>query len=337
VLSASVIVPTYNRPTALARTLAALRGMDFPAERLEIVVVDTGSENSKSGRLARSHGARYARYPDLGAAAARNHGARLAPGKLLMFIDDDIIVGESNLRQHEALHMSNERCLVSGHWEFDPAVRRELERSPLGRWRLSYEDLYNKPSGVAGNARQGRVNPKTLSTHNLSVRASAFWSLGGFDERFPVGAEDQDLTWRAARADYLLVYDYDIRVINNDQHSGLIALCRRQERGAVGTVYFARKNPDAGNFPMLAVNGPVRREDSARIVVRKLSRAFLSRRGPLMLAHHLVRAVELARPNGGWPLEFLYRALGGLYVFRGVRRGLRLTSCDEWPSAHQPS
>ena len=184
---------------------------------------------------------------------------------------------------------------------------------------------------------RGQVHPRTLAAANLSIRADTFWSLDGFDERFPVGAEDQDLTWRAAKAGCLLVYDYDIRVIHNDQHSDLVSLCRRQERGAIGTVYFARKNPDAPAFPMLTMNGPVRREDSARAVVRKLSRALLSRRVPLALAHRLVRVVELARPNGGWPLEFLYRAVGGLHVFRGVRRGLRLTSGDNWARAHQAS
>jgi GT2 family glycosyltransferase len=337
VLSASVIVPTYNRPAALARTLAALRDMDFPAERLEIVVVDSGAERNGTDGMALSNGARYSRCPDRGVAAARNHGARLASGELLMFVDDDIVVGESNLRQHEAVHLRHDRCLVSGHWEFDPELRRNLERAPLGRWRLAYEDLYNRPDGVTGGTRVGQVHPRTLAAANLSIAAEIFQSLGGFDERFPVGAEDQDFSWRAAKAGCVLVYDYNIRVIHNDQHTDLIALCSRQERGAIGTVYFARKNPDAPPFPMLALNGPVRREDSARAVVRKLSRAFLSQRVPLAFAHRLVRIVEWARPNGGWPLESLYRAVGGLHVFRGVRRGLRLTSGEDWAHAHQAS
>jgi len=337
VLSASVIVPTYNRPTALARTLAALRDMDFPADRLEIVVVDSGGDESSAERLAGQNGALYSRHPDRGVAAARNHGASLASGELLMFVDDDIVVEVSNLRQHEAIHMSHDDCLVSGHWEFDPELRQRLVRSSLGRWRLEYEDLYNRPDGVAGDAHHGQVHPRTLSAANLSIRADTFSSLDGFDERFPVGAEDQDLTWRAAKAGCLLVYDYEIPVIHNDQHSDLISLCSRQERGAIGTVYFARKNPDAPAFPMLTMNGPLRREDSARAVVRKLSRDVLSRRVPLALAHRVVAVVESARPNGGWPLEFLYRAVGGLHVFRGVRRGLRLTSGDDWARAHQPS
>jgi GT2 family glycosyltransferase len=337
VLSASVIVPTYNRPAALARTLGALRGMDFPADRLEIVVVDSGVAENGAEDVARSSGALYSRHADRGVAAARNHGASLASGELMMFVDDDIVVGESNLRQHEAIHRNHDFCLVSGHWEYESELRDKLEGSPLGRWRLAYEDLYNKPDGVAGYTTCGRVHPKTLAAANLSIRASTFSSLGGFDERFPVGAEDQDLTWRAAQAGCLLVYDYDIRVIHNDQHSNFASLCNRQERGAIGTVYFALKHPDASDFRMLAMNGPVRRGDSLRTVVRKLSRAILSRGMSLALAHRLVGVGERLRPNGGWPLEFLYRAVGGLHVFRGVREGLRLTSGRHWQRAHDAS
>jgi GT2 family glycosyltransferase len=335
-LSVSVIVPTYNRPSALDRTLDALRGSDFPAEQRELVVVDTGPQKSDSERVARAHDARYFALPDLGVSVARNHGARMATGDLLMFVDDDIVVGPENLRQHAAIHMSHERCIASGHWEYEPDFRRKLEASPLGRWRLSYEDAYNRPH-VEGDPGRGQVHPKGLTGQNVSVRSAAFWALDGFDERFPVAAEDQDFTWRAARAGYLLVYDYDIRIIHNDQHASFRSLCLRQERGAVGTVYFVRKNADAPVPPMITLNGPVRRGDSARVVVRKLSRAALSQPVSLAVAHRLVRVVELMRPNGGWPLEALYRAVGGLHVFRGTRRGLRLTAGGELPPAHGAS
>jgi GT2 family glycosyltransferase len=336
-LSSTVIVPTYNRPTALARTLAALRAMDFPAERLQIVVVDSGAPDTGAADVARSSGAEYCRCADSGVAAARNHGARLASGDLFLFVDDDIVVRDSNLRQHEAIHLRHDRCVVSGQWEFDPDLRRRLELTPLGRYRLAYEDLYNRPAGVVEGAERGQVHPRTLAAANLSIRADIFWSLEGFDERFPVGAEDQDLTWRAAKAGCLLVYDYDIRVVHNDQHSDFASLCRRQERGAIGTVYFAKKNPDAPDPPMLALNGPPRRDDSVRTLVRKVSRALMSRRIPLALAHRVVRAVERVRPDGGWPLEFLYHGVGGLHVFRGVREGLRLTSGSSWARAHEAS
>lgn len=335
-MSASVIVPTYNRPHALARTLGALRAMDIPAEEMEIVVVDSGESANGSERVASAHGALYSRQPNDGVAVSRNHGARLASGELLLFVDDDIVVGSSNLRQHEAVHARYDSCLVSGHWEFDPDLRRKLEDSPLGRFRLVYEDRANKPDGVETITAR-RVHPRTLSAANLSIKADVFRALDGFDERFPVGAEDQDLSWRAARVGCELIYDFDIRVIHNDQHADLTALCNRLERGATGVVYFTRKNPDAPPAEMVAVNGPIRRGDSLRTVVRKTSRDILSRRLPLAIAHRVVGLVELARPNGGWPLESLYRAVGGLHVFRGVRRGLRLTAGDDWARAHEAS
>jgi glycosyltransferase involved in cell wall biosynthesis len=333
VLSASIIVPTYNRPDALLRTLDALSALDYPPERREVIVVDSGRTPGIEA-LAVARGARYARHPDLGVSAARNHGARLAGGELLLFVDDDIIVARDNLGRHEAIHARDARCLVSGHWEFDPALRVRLEGTALGRYRLAYEDRYNRPHGVTAESERGQVHPLTLASANLSVRRDGFWSLEGFDERFPVAAEDQDLTWRARRAGFTLVYDYDIRVLHNDQHPDLAALCRRQERAAIGIAYFVGKNPDAPPVPMLDLNSRLSAGDPPRVIVRKLTRALLSRRASLGLAHRLVGVVERVRPNGGWPLEFLYGALGGLYVFRGVRRGLRLTSGTTWPAAH---
>jgi GT2 family glycosyltransferase len=222
VLSASVIVPTYNRPLALARTLAALRALEVDADSPEIVVVDTGAPANGSEQIARESAATYTHRADEGVAAARNHGATLAAGELLLFVDDDIVVEPSNLSRHLAIHEEHERCMASGHWEFDPELRRALEQTPLGRFRLAYEDLYNKPAGVDGAVRSGRVHPRSLAASNLSVRADVFRSLGGFDERFPVGAEDQDLTWRASRDGCLLVYDFDIKVIHT-QTWGLCA------------------------------------------------------------------------------------------------------------------
>jgi hypothetical protein len=105
----------------------------------------------------------------------------------------------------------------------------------------------------------------------------------------------------------------------------------------MGTVYFSRKNPDAPAAEMITLNGPVQRGDSARTVARKLSRDVLSRRVPLAIAHAAVGVVERLRPHGGPPLEFLYRAVGGLHVFRGVRRALRLTAGDNWAPAHEAS
>src|SRR5690242_8934280 len=181
-LSATVIVPTYNRPDALTRTLDALLAMEFPSELFDVVVIDTGKEELGAEAVARARGVRYERHPDLGVSAARNRGASAATGDILLFVDDDTVVTKENLHQHEAAHREDERCMVCGHRDFDPAVRHDLEATPLGRFRLKQEDRYNNPDGAGSTDQGGRVYPLMLAAYDLSIRREGFAFVGGFDE-----------------------------------------------------------------------------------------------------------------------------------------------------------
>lgn len=330
----SVIVPTFQRAAALRRTLLALCAVDYPAEVLEIIVVDDGSTDSTAEVVAGLPRVTYVKQPNSGVAVARNHGASLASGELLMFVDDDIVVASDNVRQHLVVREVFGDCIVSGHPEFDPEVRAALARTPFGRYRLFTDEVaMAELASQWGGA--GRIQPPTVATQNITIRLETFMRLGGFDERFPVGAEDQDLCWRAREIGCAIVYDYDIRVIHNDQHRNLLSLCRREERGAIGAVCLARKHPELPTPSALAINGPLRRGDRPRVVVRKLVRSVLSQPAALEAARELVRVAEAVRPNGGWPLEWLYRSVTGLYVFRGVRRGYQITAQRPWLPAHR--
>lgn len=85
----TVVVPTRDRPAALARCLVALeaqRGVEP-----EIVVVDDGSRDAATVAdvVARVHRARLVLGTGRGPAAARNAGARRARSAVLCFTDDD--------------------------------------------------------------------------------------------------------------------------------------------------------------------------------------------------------------------------------------------------------
>jgi GT2 family glycosyltransferase len=330
----SVIVPTFQRASTLETTLAALCALDYPEERLEILVIDDGSTDATPATVASFRPVRYFRQANSGVAAARNRGASLARGEILVFVDDDIVVSPDNVRRHLATRSEYGDCIVSGDASFAVDLRSLLESSPFGRFRLWVEDFSKTHHAVSWGS-QGRIHPLTVPTGNISIPRDVFSSLGGFDERFPVGAEDQDLCLRARAAGCAIVHDYDIRVVHNDQHRDLLALCRREERGAIGLVCLARKHPDIPAPPSLALNGPLQATDSPGVVTRKLVRAALSRPRSLWLGYRIVKAVERVRPEGGWPLDLLYRGLTGLYVFRGVRRGFQVTDGTGWKQAHR--
>jgi glycosyltransferase involved in cell wall biosynthesis len=329
----SVIVPTYQRAPTLQKTLTALCAVDYPDDLLEIVVVDDGSTDWTPASVVKFSKARYAYQPNSGVAVARNHGARLSTGDILIFVDDDIIVAADNVWRHLAVRELYGECVVAGRSEFDPSLRAELLRSPFGRFRLWSEDLVQDDQAERWGT-QGRIEVASVDTQNMSISRRFFWGIGGFDESFPVGAEDQDLCWRARSAGAVIVRDHGIRVLHNDRHVDLRSLCHREERGAIGLVYLARKHPDFPVPSSLDLNGPLRRTDSPRLAVRKISRSAMAHPGALAVAHWIVRVVQRVRPRGGWPLDYLYRATTGLYVFRGIRRGLQLTATDRWASAH---
>jgi GT2 family glycosyltransferase len=84
----SVIIPTYNRADCIGRTLESVLAQSLAAD--EVIVVDDGSTDDTATIVA-SYGARvrYVRQANGGVAAARNHGARLAGGRWLAFVDSD--------------------------------------------------------------------------------------------------------------------------------------------------------------------------------------------------------------------------------------------------------
>jgi GT2 family glycosyltransferase len=103
VLPVSVIMATFNKARFLDLTLASYRAQSHRG--FEIVVVDDGSTDDT--RQVVEHHRRhldicYRRQSHAGRAAARNTARKMAAGDLLVFSDDDRIVGRSFLAEHVA-------------------------------------------------------------------------------------------------------------------------------------------------------------------------------------------------------------------------------------------
>ncbi len=90
--SVSIIIPTSGRPDSLSGCLKSILRQERPSQGLEVIVVENG-RRSRCFRLASSFiprlPVRYFYQRRESAAAARNRGARLAKGDVLVFIDDD--------------------------------------------------------------------------------------------------------------------------------------------------------------------------------------------------------------------------------------------------------
>lgn len=225
----SVLVPTRNRPEALARCLAALTRQSIHRV-LEIVVVDDGSEDQESVAriVAETPGARLVRKLGAGVAAARNAGIEAARAPLLCLIDDD--------------------C--------DPVVDwAERFRAALlgGADTVAGPTLNGFPNDILGDATQTIVN--YLAAHsntrspiafapgsNLAFTAETARALP-FDEGYGPGGEDRDWCARLVRSGRTLTWEPQA-IVRHYQELTLASFLVKHVNWGRGAHRFRRTHPD---------------------------------------------------------------------------------------------
>ena len=229
----TVVVPYYEAPEALALTLAGLEGQSYPRELFEVVVVDDGSDPPLELAGPSPLQVSVIHQPDLGfgLARARNNGARAARGRILAFLDCDMVPETDWLASHARWHHAAGDLLSLGFRchvdvaDIDSAAVRDrpgsladlFEGRPVQRpeWierRMSLtDDLASDADDVF----------RVVTGGNFAVSADFFWAAGGFDESFTQwGSEDIEFGWRAYALGAVLVPERS-------------ALCWHQGEGAV--------------------------------------------------------------------------------------------------------
>jgi GT2 family glycosyltransferase len=193
--SASIVVVGHNEAEHVRGTVDAL--LDTTPDGTELIVVDDGSTDGGMDFLADGHrGARLVR-PDerLGITRARNHGASLASGDVVVFSDAHVTPSPGWLEPLcEALADPDAGAVA-------PAI------SPMGtQGARAYGFTWRAPSLTTAwlYRNDGAVTAAPmLCGCFLALRRSTFAQLGGFDEGLVTwGLEDAELALRLWRAGY---------------------------------------------------------------------------------------------------------------------------------------
>lgn len=96
--SISVVIPFYNAKSSISLCLESLIELNYPRNKLEIIVVDNGS-NDGSDKIVKEFNVRLIYDSSIRSSyQARNTGIKNAHGDLIAFTDSDCIVSPDWLK-----------------------------------------------------------------------------------------------------------------------------------------------------------------------------------------------------------------------------------------------
>jgi glycosyltransferase involved in cell wall biosynthesis len=206
-VTVSIIIPAYNSQATIEKCLRSIRDLDYPARRLEVIVVDNGSVDGTPA-IAGRWGAKVFVCPGIFVSEMRNYGANKASGDVLGFIDSDCMVTpgwlKSGLRQLQKRNVgiagcgyasNNPPCWIERHWFY---------------MHLSHNLQVNfVPAG------------------NMLVKKTVFQQIGGFNPRLETG-EDSDLCLRLRKKGFHIISDGRIKNIHLGNPRTLRAFLRKE-------------------------------------------------------------------------------------------------------------
>jgi GT2 family glycosyltransferase len=205
---ATVIVPAHNAEATIDECVRSLLELRYPAEKLELRVVDNGSRDGTLAAL-RHYEDRIVVLEERkrGAAAARNAGLSGARGEVIAFTDAD--------------------CAVDPDWLAGLVEPLEDPGVGIAGGAILASEGCNEVEQFGAEIHDHRrtievLRPPYAVTGSWASRREVLHELGGFDERL-LRCQDVDLAYRAIQAGYRLAFVAEAVVFhhNEDTLAGL--------------------------------------------------------------------------------------------------------------------
>lgn len=304
-----MVVPTFQRRALVTQAVRALADQVAPPVEV-IVVVDGSTDNTAQAlrEISAPFPVRVVEQPNSGAARARNCGAGLARGELLLFLDDDMVASPDLLVELCRVHAGGADAVL-GHI---PAVAGSTA-SFLSRGLAEWADQRRKRLVHNG----GVLTASDLLTGQLSVRREVFEALGGFDERFTkdgsFGGEDTDFGRRLFAEGYRV--EFAPGAVSH-QHYAVPprGYLKQWHQAGAADVAYLRKHPDDYD-EVYASKRPYTR--SNRLLVRPLAAVPLVRTAAAAIARRVAVGLANRRPEAPSTARFFFK-VRNLEYWRGV-------------------
>jgi glycosyltransferase involved in cell wall biosynthesis len=229
---ASVIIPVYNGMTSIVQCLDALTHQTLPPKYYEIIVVDDGSTDASAATInawCQANGTapcKLIRQTNQGPAAARNRGAEVAQGELLLFTDADcrplpnwieVFVAAFDLLPNDinkdiksginvrAVHGPNQKATVTNQVTNQPII------AAMGTYRCEQISTAAQFAQLEFEERYARMQHQpaldVVATYSAAFRRTVFREVKGFDPSFPkANNEDVEFSYRLSELGHHMIF-----------------------------------------------------------------------------------------------------------------------------------
>lgn len=279
-LTASIIIPTYNRCNSLQLCLDSLRGQTY--RDFEVIVVDSGSTDGTKELVQKFSDMqiRYVLSQRSGLTSKRNLGWKLAQGDIIAFIDDDIvltsrwlseilntflwsekvggvtgptIVQEDRLKNRDLFYFLGKFKEKNIVWRTIGKIYESiiLEGRPLDVGRIFRSGTFSPGSNYPSCLSiKDRIEVDYLEACNMSFRKNLVEKVSGFDESYLGTSEwsEPDLCFKISNLGYLLIFNPKVIVEHNVSKGGVYGSRTYAFERTMNFIYFYLRNVKLNTF-----------------------------------------------------------------------------------------
>ncbi len=250
--SVSMLVPCFNEEKTLAGTIDSLLALEYPQDKLEIVVIDDGSRDL-TGEIGRAYAHKYPGRVSFfhkengGKYTALNLGIKESRGELIGCLDADSFAATDALMEAVKTFDSDNSvmAITPAMKVFKPRSILELMQHVEYTFGIFYKKMFDNLSAI-------NVLPGPFSMYKREV----FDKIGMF--RHAHNTEDMEIAFRM-HANNLRIVNAHTAFVYTTVPQTVRALLKQRTRWSQGFLQNARDykhlffNPRFGNFGMLVL------------------------------------------------------------------------------------
>jgi cellulose synthase/poly-beta-1,6-N-acetylglucosamine synthase-like glycosyltransferase len=200
----SVLIPAYNEEKTIIKTLKSVYNLDYPREKLEVIVIDDGSKDNTNEIVKKyiknKPNFKLISHKNKGKAASMNKAIKFAKGEFFACLDADSFVDPHTLKKMLTLYYkeNDENIAI-----ITPAMKVYKPKNILQKIQWLEYIIIILIARITSHLDSLYVAPGPFSVYRTKI----IRKLGGFDEKSIT--EDQEIAYRVQKENYRIKHCFD--------------------------------------------------------------------------------------------------------------------------------